>query len=243
MAETKEKYSKKKEYSGRHCWLKDHNVWEKAEVFVFLSRAPLTFGHSQLIVDVGGNVSDDKMFHTAVLCIRAAIKTFESTLQGVLDDEDSTWADLAQWPKTRGKYLKTLILRSSASEQHKCPGTHSLLKVHLVPYFQFHADECLERFRGRHRVRAEQRGGLLGWLGTREDEVDKLEVDFPCERGKNECAKTFFKLDKLAKKLRPVAKKQLSELNEAKGKQGAKPKAPKSTGKKATTGKSSQRRK
>ncbi len=205
MAETKVKYSKKKQYSERHCWLKDNNTWEEADVFVCLCRAPLTFGHSQLIVDVSENSSDDEMFDKAVLYIRAAVKTFESTFDKSAAHEDASWSDLARWTETSGKYLKTLILRSSASEQHPCAGSYSLLKVHLVPYFKSHEDACYDRFQGRHTVPPHKRGGLLGWLGVREDKVDKLEVDWPCEIDKNKCAKEFFRLDKLAEKLKSAA--------------------------------------
>ncbi|HUU84089.1 MAG TPA: hypothetical protein VM243_11355 [Phycisphaerae bacterium] len=245
MAKTKEPYSKKKTYLGRHCWLRDHNHWETAEVFVFLCRAPLTFGHSQLVVDVKPKLSDDEMFEKAVPYISAAIKTFESQFeksraQDVPTHENAIWADLARWTETSGKYLKTLILRSSADEQHKCPDTHSLLKVHLVPYFQSHEVECHKRFQDRHCTLPSQKGGLLGWLGEREDEVDRLEVDFPSKEALNKCAAEYFLLPKLANELHEGAAK---ELKESAGKRDGNREAPNPKAMKQTTGKKTKRRK
>ncbi len=214
-----------KKYGSRHCWLKDKNEWDEAGVFVCLSRAPLTFGHSQLTVDVKGDPPDEEMFNKAVPLIRATIRTFQDMLPMLLrEDKDSTWADLARWTKTRGPYIKTLILRTSASEkpeeaeEAEGPQMRFIFKVHLVPYFKSHEDACYDMFQDKHNVSPHKRGGLLGWLGVREDEADELEVDWPCDTDKDKCAKEFFKLDKLAEKLRPIAKEHYDAVNQTEDK-------------------------
>jgi hypothetical protein len=104
--------------------------------------------------------------------------------------------ELARYTRTSGAYRKLLILRTSASEREA-------FKIHLVPYFESHEHECYGLFHWRHSVRSDKLGGLLGWLGERESEVDKVEVDYP-----DTCKENFgadWRLPGLAKKLMEVS--------------------------------------
>ena len=60
--------------------------------------------------------------------------------------------------------MKTLVLRASAAEKQ---GEY---KVHLVPCFESHLKSANDLLRARFGGRDE--GGLLYWIGQREDLVD-----------------------------------------------------------------------
>ena len=142
---------------------------------IFLSRAPLTFGHSQLVIPSlwSNKISEEKFFDWASHIIKRAIATFRKVLYDEeVHNKNETFKNLAKLTKTEGKYIKTLILKVSADENIK-----KQYKVHLVPYFESHDIECKKRYDSRHRALMISKGGLLGWLGEREDDADKLEAD------------------------------------------------------------------
>jgi hypothetical protein len=149
------------------------DAWEliKNSPCVFFSRSPLTFGHSQLLIPSHGDCEPD-LFRLASEIIYNVISTF-STIFGSpkLLHERRIFKPLAENTVTGGPYNKTLVLRASAQE------TNAEYKIHLVPYFESHVELCRKRFHSLHAVTPERTGGLLGWLGEREDDVDKWEVD------------------------------------------------------------------
>jgi hypothetical protein len=147
--------------------------WRKIEKapYVFLCRAPLTFGHSQLVISSpkGTNQDEKDFFSLGSRIIERTIITFKQAFKVQKIHEDENFRSLAVFTRTKGKYIKTLILRSSASEKF-CKE----YKIHLVPYFKSHEDECVKRYRHLHGITTGDKGGLLAWLGERETEVDKL---------------------------------------------------------------------
>jgi hypothetical protein len=148
--------------------------WKRIEnsPYIFLSRSPLTFGHSQLVIPSPRD-SEQNLFRLASEIIYSAISTFNSAFgKANLIHERDVFKPLAESTLTRGSYEKTLVLRASAREE-----TKKEYKIHLVPYFTSHAELCRDRFHSRHKVTPDRLGGLLGWLGMREDDVDKWEVD------------------------------------------------------------------
>jgi hypothetical protein len=93
-----------------------------------------------------------------------------------------------------------LVLRSSAQEI-----VDKEYKVHLVPYFESHAELCKKRFQSLHTVPNDQTGGLLGWLGGREDDVDRWEVDpNPTKPILDQIANEHLKMTVLAQELRKL---------------------------------------
>ncbi len=148
--------------------------------YIFFSRAPLTFAHSQLVIPAppgqknSGQIDEAKFFKWAACLIKRAIITFSKALYDKRVHTDGKYKGLAEVTRTEGNYLKTLIVRASASEKIGLE-----YKVHLVPYFESHRNECAERFKARHRIPAHsvREGGLLGWLGERENQVDEWEVN------------------------------------------------------------------
>jgi len=135
---------------------------------VFLARTPLTLGHSQLVIP---SRTEDNSFRHAAKIIEKVIIVFKKAFSSSKVHEKKEFMELADITRTKGKYIKLLILRSSASED-----INKEYKVHLVPYFSAHEKECSERFSKLHNLLPGSQGGLLGWLGERENEVDKWEV-------------------------------------------------------------------
>lgn len=175
--------------------------WEKIEKspYVFLSRAPLTFGHSQLVIpSPNGTKQDEKdFFRLASRIIERTIIAFKEAFKVQKLHQDENFSSLAVMTRTNGKYIKTLILRASASED-----VCEEYKIHLVPYFKSHEDECGKRYRTLHGITSEKKGGLLGWLGERENEVDKLLELGPLKEKLDKFANEGLKMAELAKKLR-----------------------------------------
>jgi hypothetical protein len=170
------------------------------DIQIFLVNAPLTFGHSQLIarfsVDPDGHTCDEsKRFSLTAPYIDMALRTFQQAFCISTIHKKIEFAPLAKLTMTDGDYIKTLILRASASEKK------TEYKVHLVPYFTSHDSECKKRFTAVHSVNPEKTGGLLGWLGVREtiadswlndgdnpfkerlDEVVEKVLGLPCLKG------------------------------------------------------------
>ncbi|MEE8423908.1 MAG: hypothetical protein V3S49_05150 [Thermodesulfobacteriota bacterium] len=140
--------------------------------YIFLARAPLTFGHSQLVMKFLSvkQQNEADFFEMVAPTIKGAISVFEKVLGSDCLHKSPEFTKLAELTRTDESYLKTLVLRASADE---CPKGE--YKVHLVPYFESHAEKCQERYRGIHHINSGT-GGLLGWLGKRETEVDRWQI-------------------------------------------------------------------
>lgn len=140
--------------------------------YIFLVRAPLTFGHSQIVMKFLsiGLQNEADLFEMIAPTIKGAISVFEQVLGSEWLHRSPEFAALAELTRTHKHYLKTLVLRSSAKENRD--GEY---KVHLVPYFDSHAEQCQERYRAIHHLDCGT-GGLLGWLGERETEVDRWQI-------------------------------------------------------------------
>jgi len=131
---------------------------------IFLVDSPLTFAHSQLAIKFSESPHSDESicFQIAAQIVQKAISTFKQLLNSNTVDH---FKELAEFTRTEKNYIKTLVLRASAQEDR---GEY---KIHLVPYFGSHAETCQKRYTAIHRDA--QPGGLLGWLGDKETEVDK----------------------------------------------------------------------
>lgn len=163
---------------------------------IFLVNRPLTFGHSQLVMPIPTNLSSTKesiIFEYASIIIKRAIKGFEEAFGEEQLHSEEKFCSLAKRTLSNGRYEKTIIMRVSADEDQK-----KVYKVHLVPYFKSNADLCQERYYSIRKI-PEKRGGLIGWLGDRETEVDCWQISKD-ELGK--VAKDIWKLPELAISLR-----------------------------------------
>src|SRR3989338_7790588 len=128
---------------------------------IFLVYAPLTFGHSQLCMTFEKDTEESHQFHEAARLIERAVRVFRTQLDQL--SGDLTFRALADLTLTHGSYVKTLILRTSASEKL------DEYKVHLVPYFSSHARRCQKLWTSVHNVPGDEEGGLIKWLGEREN--------------------------------------------------------------------------
>lgn len=178
--------------------------WNKAERFphIFLVRAPISFGHSQLVIPCPGTLEtadEVDFFAWASFLVSKVISTFQTVFEKKkIHQMKQEYHKLARDTYTYGNYLKTLIVRASADEEKG-----KKYKIHLIPYFQSHENSCLERFRSLYRVAPHKQGGLIGWLGEREKEVDKWQIDgFPGPYSLVEIAECVWKLPQLAEELR-----------------------------------------
>lgn len=129
--------------------------------FAFLVDAPIAFGHSQLAISIPHGIQEEDAFTLAATHIALCIGRFRSTFMNFQFRE---WGPLAKYTGTSGHYVKTLILKASASEKQE------EYKVHLVPCFSSHIDSANDLFRARFG--GKEAGGLLHWLGEREHLVD-----------------------------------------------------------------------
>jgi hypothetical protein len=144
--------------------------------YLLLVRDPLTFGHSQLNVKCSGWEKERhewEIWAKAATEIRKAIHVFCTVFrEGSPEAHFRDHHELAAYTQTSGSYLRTLVLRASADEK---AGEY---KVHLVPYFKSHERLCAMRFMARCRPLAQStafdHGGLLGWLGERENANQEL---------------------------------------------------------------------
>ena len=169
---------------------------------IYLVRSPLTFGHSQLIIPSAGDCEQD-LFRLASEIIYDVISVFTKSFGDKEKKplhEDEAFKPLAENTHTYGLYKKTLVLRASAQEN-----SSEEYKVHLVPYFESHELLCKKRFQSLHIVRPEETGGLLAWLGERENDADRWEVDSsPVKPQLDQIANENLRMIDLAKKLRKL---------------------------------------
>jgi hypothetical protein len=143
---------------------------EEENIIIFNVDRPITFGHSQLrfSFNKNNNYSEAECFIKVHLYIDYCLKVFDRIYRMKKFHERKDLECLAKETFTEGEFLKTLILRTSASEDHDC------YKIHLIPYFESHAKLCKVRYNSIYNNNKE--GGLLGWLGDRETIVDTKEV-------------------------------------------------------------------
>jgi len=169
--------------------------WRKFP-YIFLVNRPLTFGHSQLVIPIPDDLrpKESIAFEFAAILIKLAIKGFEEVFGDDKLHTEVDFSDLAKRTLSYGKYEKTIIMRVSADEDPK-----KVYKVHLVPYFESNAALCQERYCSVQKVPPDKKGGLIGWLGDRETEVDKWQAgNFELAK----IARDMWRIPKLADKLR-----------------------------------------
>jgi hypothetical protein len=189
---------------------KNSSYWETSKYtctdfpylpYLFLVNRPFTFGHSQLVMPIPPrlrstkknaekNLKENLYFEFASIIIKRAIKGFEEALYKDKVHTRAQFHDLGERTFSYSSYIKTLIMRVSADED---PG--KFYKVHLVPYFESNAALCQQRYCSIHKVSPEKRGGLIGWLGDKETEVEKWQTN-NFELAK--IARDIWKLPKLA---------------------------------------------
>jgi hypothetical protein len=164
----RERRKKEKGNKVRKIDSRDNRTWFQNNR-IFLVDKPLTFGHSQIEMQCQKETEEER-FGQASLLIEIAIKIFRKAFVEKKIHEKQQFKELAEDTETHGEYIKTLILRSSANENA------NQYKIHVVPYFRSHADDCKRLFHDKHRNCCEEKtGGLLGWLGKKETQVDNWD--------------------------------------------------------------------
>ncbi len=143
--------------------LRDRAWYNETSAYAFLVHAPITFGHSQLVVCYAPCISEEDAFSIAAKHIAICIARLRSTF--FLNLDLAEWGALAQYTVTSGQYVKTLVLKASANENQ---GEY---KIHLVPCFSSHIETANALFWDRFGKK-QTGGGLLYWIGQREHLVD-----------------------------------------------------------------------
>lgn len=149
--------------------LRRQREWYSAPAFahikaitVYLVDAPISFGHSQLVVDLSEDRPEEDVFaivaHHIAKCVRA--------LREVLPKVIWSYGQLTDYTDTTGSYLKTAILRASTNEDRL------QYKVHLVPLFGSHLEDIKLLHQKTQHLESPTAGGMLHWLGEREAIVD-----------------------------------------------------------------------
>jgi hypothetical protein len=173
--------------------LLDRTWYSKNDVYAFLVDAPITFGHSQLIVRIGeSKQEEDVVFRNASLHISNCIRTLRTRLSKINLDK---YAALALYTGSTGKYMKTLIFKASASEKKY------EYKIHLIPYFSSHLRSTKSLDYAIQDIGKKKPGGLIHWVGERERIVD---YDMRYGRNDKRVIKRInsFKLNRLSSDLR-----------------------------------------
>jgi len=194
------------EYFHERVWHKRRrvrNTYSEVKKFphIFVTNAPLTFGHSQLVIPAfeENPVNESVMFKKASPLIEKVLKVFDIFFAADKRHTNELFKKLAEDTYTYGAYIKTLILRTSANEKPK------EIRFHLVPYFESHQIDCHKRFHSLHQAPPNNRGGMIGWLGERETQVDKWLVDgFPSPITPDQAGKCVWKLPELAKEFENI---------------------------------------
>lgn len=171
---------------------------------IFLVHTPFTFGHSQLVMKFLGDkrqFKESDRFEHVTGIIKNAIFVFEQVFgEEEIHMKRNELSLLSEITHTSEKYIKTLILRTSA-EEHNCE-EYTEYKVHLVPYFYSHAENCKSRYLTLHYHSTYEEGGLLGWLGERETEVERWQKPpHPWANSLNRIACEDWKMNELARLL------------------------------------------
>lgn len=173
----------------------------------FLTNAPLTFGHSQLVIPASASresSEESELFQASSKIIKAILMTYKTIFGSHEIHTEKRFAKLAEATYSYGNFIKTLILRTSASERPECE-----FKVHIVPYFESNQNECHKRYHSLHRARPDDKGGLIGWLGDRETEVDTwLTEGFPGSVSLDDIGSNIWRLPELADLLKQTLLRQ-----------------------------------
>lgn len=168
-------------------------------ITLMIVEAPITFGHSQLILTTHKNLEEDVKFEMASLAIKRCLPIIKECIPTAV--ENDIWKKLKEYTDTKGQYIKTLILKASADENE------NQYKVHLVPYFNSHFCSTKRLFHQDRDVDKKRTGGLLRWLGEREKELDdEIEIQRCAERFPTALIDSF-ELIKLADVLRDTVDK------------------------------------
>ena len=152
-----------------HPDTRNERTWYKlcdndSHIRVILVEAPLTFGHSQLIITTRKNIKEDIKFEMASFAIGRCLPIIKKCIPAAVKDD--TWKELREYTATKGRYIKTLILRASADENE------DQYKVHLAPYFNSNLKSTKILFQEGRNLENDPKGGLLRWLGEREKYLD-----------------------------------------------------------------------
>ena len=92
--------------------LRERRWYTGKDVYAFLVDAPITFGHSQLVITVNSTAEEEK-FESAARHIANCIRILRTTLCSL---DLKQWDALARDTRTSGGYTKTLVLKASANE-------------------------------------------------------------------------------------------------------------------------------
>lgn len=180
--------------------------YQRGNARILLVHAPITFGHSQLVLSFaqGRSADEPTRFQQAAGLIRKALSAFNRVLTVKTLQQ---FQELAVATATRGPYIKTLVLKASAQED-----VRKEYKVHLVPFFESHDEACKRRYTAVHGVfggadarsfATDKTGGLLGWLGERETRVDSWQAhcNSPFKEQLDTLAINTWRLHELASRL------------------------------------------
>ena len=138
-------------------------------VTVMIVEAPLTFGHSQLILRTERIIPEEDMFGMSSSVIKECLPIINEKLPKAL--ENPVWKTVREYTKISGRLLKTLILKVSANEAER------QYKVHIVPYFESHLCLTTILFQQGRDVDKSKTGGLIRWLGEQEKRLDdQIEI-------------------------------------------------------------------
>lgn len=182
-------------YTKLKNMVEDRIWYDSKEAFAFLVDAPMTFGHSQLVTKVDGELQEKDRFSKAAKHIAECIGILETTLNNIKLDK---WEALAKYTKTADDYKKTLIVRASAEEKPE------VYKAHLVPYFSSHHEDTINQFNEDHDFLGSKKvGGLVSWLGKRERVIDNVIEILGRDNGDVKKRIDSFKLIELTEELKP----------------------------------------
>lgn len=153
---------------------RDERTWfelchKHVHIRVMIVEAPLTFGHSQLILETEKAIPEEDMFEMSSSVIKESIRTLKEKLPEAV--ENPVWEKLRSYTKTSGRLKKILILKVSANEAEK------QYKVHLVPYFESHLCLTTMLFQKGRDIDKGKIGGMIRWLGEQEKRIDdQIEI-------------------------------------------------------------------
>jgi len=153
---------------------RDEKTWfelcdKDVHIRVMIVDSPLTFGHSQLILETKKVIPEEDMFEMSSSVIKESIRTLKEKLPEAV--ENPVWKTLRDYTKTSGRLKKILILKVSANEAEK------QYKVHMVPYFESHLCLTTMLFQKGRDLYIGKTGGMIRWLGEQEKRLDdQIEI-------------------------------------------------------------------
>jgi hypothetical protein len=153
---------------------RDERTWfelcdKDIHIRVMIVESPLTFGHSQLILETEKVIPEEDMFEMSSSVIKESMRTLKKKLPEAV--ENPVWEKLRNYTNTSGRLKKILILKVSANEAEK------QYKVHLVPYFESHLCLTTMLFKKGRGIDKGKTGGMIQWLGEQEKQIDdQIEI-------------------------------------------------------------------